>query len=105
MDKDNLEKVPRGMMDELNHVAERINPHALNTILMNTDFLIRTPLIQDWYLHSNEENRSKELKLIKHIWLHDPQFKAEKPKKYVVRSKEEAEELVNPLTEVVEVEE
>lgn len=88
MDKDKLEPVPRGMMDELDYAGDEIQPHELNTILMNTNFSLHTPLIQDWYIHSNEENRSKELKLIKHIWLHDPQFKAKKPKKYVVRSKD-----------------
>lgn len=127
-----MEQVSKGMMKELNS-----QPIDLEKIINNHNFSIDTPEVKKWY--ENEEfsgTKSKELqlKLIKHIWLNDPQFEAEKTKKWIVQTKinlafsflavyagsfmlvsdkqnatffdtrEEAEKWTNPYTEVVEVE-
>ncbi len=85
-----MEQVSKGMMKELNLAGEVSQPIDLEKIINNHNFSIDTPEVKKWYENegfSGTKSKELQLKLIKHIWLNDPQFEAEKPKKYVVQSK------------------
>ncbi|WP_417852575.1 hypothetical protein [Weissella viridescens] len=86
-----MEQVSKGMMKELEHAKLDFLPYNLSDVLFS-QFYKNTPEISKWYashgLLSFAEITELQLELIKHIWLNDPQFEEEKPKKYVVQSKE-----------------
>lgn len=82
-----MEQVSKKMMDELKLAGEVSQPIDLEKIINNHNFSIDTPLIKSWYDNSSDIYNNKQFKLIKHLWLNDPQFEEEKPKKYVVQSK------------------
>lgn len=68
-------------------------PFDLEKIVYNEAYK-KTPEISEWYVNhdmaSFAEITELQLKLIKHIWLNDPQFEAEKTKKYIVQIKNES---------------
>lgn len=86
-----LEQVSKGMMEELEDTKLGSTPFDLEEIVYNNQAYRKTPEINEWYVNhyfaSLAETTELQLKLIKHMWLNDPQFEEEKPKKYVVRSK------------------
>ncbi|MCB6839664.1 hypothetical protein LIX87_01355 [Weissella viridescens] len=87
MDQDKLEVVPQAMMDEMTEVGEEYVPTVLYEVIRGYCGLNETPAISEWYRRQpGIKRRDSQLKLIKHIWLNDPQFKAEKPKKWIVRT-------------------
>lgn len=89
MKEENLEVVSQEMMDEMKDLCKG---------KYNTPFDIFKQYDRDMlyleypqltrYLNRNAFNERTQLKLIKHMWLNEPQFKAEKPKKYVIKYKE-----------------
>lgn len=85
-----MEQASKGMMKELEDAKLDFYPSDLNKMLFNQTY-IRMPEISKWYENeelSGTKGKELQLKLIKHIWLNEPQFEVEKPKKYVVRSKQ-----------------
>lgn len=92
MNQDKLEAVPQAMINEMERVSNRFTPTVLGNVIEDNFPLINTPTIAKWYNNrfSVTNKLELQLKLIKHIWLHDPQFKAEKPKKWVVRAVDSA---------------
>lgn len=82
-----MEQVSKRMMEELE------NAHSLNEILdsMYDDKKCKCIDFDYWYLKSylkyNDFSDETYLKIIKHI-NGEPQFEAEKTKKYIVRSKQ-----------------
>ncbi|WP_371190528.1 hypothetical protein [Weissella viridescens] len=87
MDQDNLEVVPQAMMDELRKLSEgEYNPEDLWEIIYGDGF---SPEIRQWYRSTTKRKVSTtdaQLRLIKHIWLNEPQFTVAKPKKWIVRT-------------------
>lgn len=85
-----MEQASKGMMKELEDAKLDFYPSDLNKMLFNQTY-IRMPEISKWYENeelSGTKGKELQLKLIKHIWLNEPQFEVEKPKKYVVRTKQ-----------------
>lgn len=85
MSEDNLEVVSQEMMDELEEFCRDGSPFELFNRYHRSMLSFTYPQLAN-YLYKNTLSEQTQLKLIKHVWLNDPQFKAEKPKKWIVRS-------------------
>ncbi len=83
-----MEQVNKGMMEELNTAKIRKTPHGLlHEVINETSGEFRR--IINWYLNSDELTAEEaQVKIIQHVYLNNPQFEAEKPNKYIVRTKE-----------------
>lgn len=83
-----MEQVSKGMMEELNTAKIRKTPHGLlHEVINETSGEFRR--IINWYSNSDELTAEEaQVKIIQHVYLNNPQFEEEKPKKYIVRSKQ-----------------
>lgn len=84
-----LEQVSKEMMDELDDLESNFLEYDISPL----KFLIRVfegekyPNVKQWYVNTRYSKMDDQIKLIEHIYLNEPQFEAEKPKKWIVRSK------------------
>lgn len=85
-----LEQVSQEMMDELDGIKRNFFKYDISPLLFLNKVLYgeEYPCITKWYENSRYYKTSDQIKLIKHVYQNEPQFKAEKPKKWIVRSKE-----------------
>lgn len=92
MNEDDLEVVSQEMMDELDGIKRNFFKYDISPLLFLNKVLYgeEYPCITKWYENSRYYKTSDQIKLIKHVYQNEPQFKAEKPKKWIVRSKKEA---------------
>ncbi|MBS0950560.1 hypothetical protein JK159_09395 [Weissella minor] len=89
MSEDNLEVVSQEMIDELDGIKRNFFKYDISPLLFLNKVLYgeEYPCITKWYENSRNYKTFDQIKLIKHVYQNEPQFKAEKPKKWIVRTK------------------
>ena len=85
-----MEQVSKKMMDELIVAKIKKTPYGLlHEVANETSEEFRR--ISNWYFNSDELTAEEaQVKIIKHVYLNNPQFEAEKTKKYIVQIKNES---------------